>query len=64
MHVAPFFYNLIHNENININTFIKQDIFRAYVEAFYVILDQVEYNQISNTAFKDYLIEINKLKFI
>lgn len=57
MHVAPFFYNLIHNENININTFIKQDIFRAYVEAFYVILDQVEYNQISNTAFKDYLIE-------
>jgi hypothetical protein len=57
MHIAPSFYNLIHNKNININTFIKQDVFRAHIEAFYVILDQVEYNQISNAAFKDYLIE-------
>jgi hypothetical protein len=57
MHIAPSFYNVIHKENININNFIKQDVFRAHIEAFYVILDQVEYNQISNAAFKDYLIE-------
>ena len=57
MNVAPSFYNQIHNETININTFIRQDVFRAHIEAFYVILDQVEYNQISNTASKDYLIE-------
>jgi hypothetical protein len=57
MHIAPSFYNQVHNENININSFIKQDIFRAHIEAFYVILDQVEYSQISNTASKDYLIE-------
>ena len=57
MHVAPSFYNLIHNEKVNINNFIKQDVFRAHVEAFYVILDQVEYNQLSNTPLKEYLIE-------
>lgn len=57
MNVSPTFYNIVHNEKININTFIKQDVFRSHVEAFYVILDQAEYNEISNTAFKDYLIE-------
>jgi len=57
MHVSPNFYNLIHNEKININTFIKQDVFRSHIEAFYVVLDQDEYKEISNTAFKNYLIE-------
>jgi hypothetical protein len=57
MNVAPSFYNLNHNENININTFIKQNVFRSHMEAFYVILDQVEHKQISNAISKDYLIE-------
>ena len=57
MHVSSYFYNYIHNTRIDINNFIKQNAFRAHIEATYIVLDTAERSVLINTATQNFLIE-------
>ncbi len=57
MNISPYFYNLMHNSNINITNFIKQNTFNAHIEATYIVLDTRERREILNKVSIEYLIE-------
>lgn len=59
MYVSPTYYNMIHNENINIYTFTKTESFDIfpYIETNYVFLDISELEALINRSSLLYLTE-------
>jgi len=57
MHVSSIFYNDMHNTRIDINNFIKENVFRAHIEATFIVLDKDERKVLLNTAVQQFLIE-------
>lgn len=57
MFVSPQYYNELHSENININTFIKDNILQPYIEANYIFLAEQERNNILFKTKLTYLVE-------
>ena len=56
-YVSPTYYNEIHNENININTFTKTLDIEPYIEANYVFLGEEERNTLFLRSKLTYLVE-------
>ena len=57
MNISPSHYNEIHRQNININNFILNNNFYAYVEATYIIMDSNERKLLIDSPINDYLFE-------
>lgn len=57
MYVSPSYYNELHDENININTFTNEHLFNPYIEANYVYLGEEERNSIFMKSKISYLVE-------
>jgi hypothetical protein len=57
MFVSPSYYNEIHNEQININTFVKEFSLDPYVEANYIFLAEEERNTLFMKSKLTYLVE-------
>jgi hypothetical protein len=59
MNISPSYYNQINGTKISLNDFIlpTDDIFSAYVDATFIILDNFERQTILNKAVTEFLIE-------
>jgi len=55
--ISPLLHNKLYNENININTFVKNNFIFPYIEAEYVFLDNNERNTIFRKTNLQYLVE-------
>ena len=54
--ISPLLHNKLYNENININTFVKNNFIFPYIEAEYVFLDNNERNTIFRKTNLQYLV--------
>lgn len=56
-YISPIYYNELYNDNININTFIKETSISPYIEANYIFLDNEERISMISTPKTEYLVE-------
>lgn len=56
-YVSPLYYNELYNDNISINTFVKDTNLFPYIEANYIFIDNDERNIMLATPKSEYLVE-------
>jgi hypothetical protein len=56
-YISPLYYNELYNDNININTFVKNINIYPYIEANYIFINNDERNMMINTPTTEYLVE-------